>query len=206
MIQLDYLEFRRKILHMVVGISIVAGIYYDLITPYGLFWILVLGIIISFISVKIKLPIIYWLLEKFERKHVHPGKGAITFFIGSLLVLKLFPEPVALASIMILALGDGICAIIGPFGHVKTVLSEKKLLEGTLAGILLGTWGASIFLPWYEAFVAALVAMTIETSEIKMNNKILSDNILVPLVAGTTIELWRKYIPDIALFINQLFF
>lgn len=202
MLQLDYLEFRRKILHMVVGLSIAAGVYFGYLTPFSLSLILIVGIILSFLCTKYKIPGVYWLLEKFERKHVHPGKGAITFFVGAILALKLFPIDIALASIMILALGDGICAIIGPMGHVKTILSEKKLIEGTLAGILLGTWGASLFVPWYEALLAASVAMTLEATELKMNNKILSDNVLVPLAAGTTIIMLHKFTPELLSFLS----
>ena len=198
MIQIDYLEFRRKILHMVTGISIVAGVYFDYITTFQLFLILTAGVLISFLSTRYKIPVIYWLLEKFERKHVHPGKGAITFFVGSILALKVFPQDIALASIMILALGDGISAIIGPLGHVKTILSENKLIEGTI----LGAWGASIFVFWYEALLAATVAMTIEATEVKMNNKILSDNILVPLAAGTTITMLQRFAPELVQFMS----
>lgn len=187
------IELRRKILHIIVGLLIVVLVYLNIINAIHLFYILVIGIITSFICVRYKVPVIYWLLEKFERKHVHPGKGAITFFIGIILSLELFPLDIALASIMVLTLGDGIAALIGPYGRTKSFLSEKKLIEGTIAGIALSTLGAWFFVPFLQALLGSTVAMALEATEVKMNNKILSDNILIPLAAGTTIFLFRLY-------------
>lgn len=185
-------EFRRKILHMCIGIIIVITHSLGVLSVFDLFVILAAGISLSFACTKYRIPIIYWFLEKFERKHTHPGKGAITFFVGSILALKLFPSDIAYASILILALGDSFSAIIGPFGSTKTFLSTTKLMEGTLAGIILATIGARFFVSLPEALLASTLAMTVEATELKLNNKILSDNVLVPLIAGTTIVLMRS--------------
>ena len=188
------IEFRRKILHMAVGIGIVTLIHFKIIESFELFLTLCFGIVLSFLCKHYKVPVIEWFLDKFERKHTYPGKGAITFFVGSILALQLFPKEIALAAILILALGDGISTLIGPLGKRKTFLSEEKLMEGTLAGIILGTLGAMAFVPLQEAFLGATLAMSLEATEIKLNNKVLSDNILVPLVAGTTMLLLRMFL------------
>lgn len=187
-------EFRRKLLHMLVGISLVCLLHFELITIFQIFLLLSLGIGLSFLAKHYKIPVIQWFLDKFERKHTYPGKGAITFFVGAILALKLFPTDIALASILVLALGDGISTLIGPLGKIKHFLSETKLLEGTLAGIVLATVGASFFVPVHEAFLASTLAMGAEAAEIKFNNKLLSDNIFVPLVAGTAIVLFRSFV------------
>ena len=187
-------ELRRKIFHMLFGIVIIFLISYDFLDIWGLFFLFIIGCLLSFILVKYRIPLISDLLELFERKHVHPGKGVLTYMIGVLLSLKLFPIDIAYASILILAIGDGISPLVGMyFGKTKTFLSDQKLLEGTIIGIILGAVAASYYIPIFEAFLASFVAMTLEATEIKLNNKILSDNILVPLVAGTVVVLLRMY-------------
>ncbi len=179
---------------MAVGIAIVTLVYFELINSFILFIILCIGIALSFLAKTYKIPIVQWFLDNFERKHTHPGKGSLTFLVGSILALQLFPLEVALASILVLALGDGISTLIGPLGKLKHFWSETKLLEGTLAGIVLATIGASFFVPVHEGFLASAIAMSAEAAEIKFNNKVLSDNLFVPLVAGATIVLFRSFV------------
>lgn len=187
------LEIRRQLLHIFLGLAIVSLLHRGILDSHDLFWILVAGILVSWISTRRRLPIIGWFLDKFERKQVRPGKGAITYFIGIILALELFPPEVAFAAIVILALGDGVSSLVGPFGHLKTKLSDKKLFEGTIAGAIFGGAGAMIFVAPFEAFVAAAIAMIFEAMEIRFNQKLLNDNVTVPLVAGTTILLLRSF-------------
>jgi dolichol kinase len=187
------LEIRRQLLHIFLGLGLVAGLHFDYLSSWHLFGLLIFGIILSWLSVFVRLPVISWFLDRFERKHVRPGKGAITYFIGVLLALELFPSEIAYASILILALGDGVSSLIGPFGSVRTILSDKKLFEGTFAGALLGGAAATYFVLPFEAFLAAFIAMIFEALEIRLNQQILNDNVIVPLVAGTVILLLRHF-------------
>ena len=81
----------------------------------------------------------------------------------------------------------------------KTPHSDAKNItiiktdSAKIVGIIFASIGASLFIPLYEAIIAATIAMLLEATEIKMNNKILSDNILIPLAAGTTVLLLRIY-------------
>lgn len=186
------LEIRRQIFHILLGVSLVILLNNKLIIDWHIFWLLALGIAISWLSLRFRIPVIAWFLDKFERKQVRPGKGVITYFIGVLLALKLFPFDIAMASILILALGDGVSSLIGPFGKLKTKLSDKKLFEGTFMGGLLGATAALFFVAPVEAFLASFVAMFFEAMEIRLNQKILNDNVIVPIVAGTVITLLRS--------------
>lgn len=185
------LEIRRQVFHILLGIVLVLLLSRNIINSWHIFWLLAAGIVLSWISLRYRLPIIGWCLDKFERKHVRPGKGVITYFIGVLLTLQLFPHDIALASILILALGDGVSSLIGPFGSIKTKLSDKKLFEGTFAGGLLGGIAALFFVAPFEAFAASFTAMFFEAMEIRLNQQILNDNVIVPLVAGTVMVLLR---------------
>lgn len=187
------LEVRRQLFHIALGLLIVSLLNHGVIDSWILFWVLVAGIFISWISVHHRLPIISWFLDTFERKQVRPGKGAITYFIGVILALQLFPTDIAYAAILILAAGDGVSSLIGPFGKLKTRLSDKKLLEGTIAGSAFGGAAAIAFVTPFEAFTAATIAMLFEAMEIRFNQKLLNDNVTVPLVAGTVIVLLRGW-------------
>lgn len=194
--KLSHAKCRRKALHVLAGVVVVAGIQFALLTPMILFVLLCGGGVMSFVLSKYSLSWFDRFTHMFERRSKYPGHGSLTYLIGVLLSLKLFesdPE-IAMAAILILAFGDGVSPIFGIYyGKTKTALSDTKLLEGTLVGILCATIAAIYFVPWYEALIAATVAMGLEATEIKLNNKILDDNILVPLAAGTTIVLLRMY-------------
>lgn len=188
------LEIRRQLFHILLGIVIVCLLNGGFLSVRDLFWILVAGILVSWVSTRQRLPIIGWFLDKFERKQVRPGKGVITYFIGVILALELFPRDVAFAAILILAVGDGVSSLVGPFGHLKTKLSDKKLFEGTIAGAAFGGAAAMVFVSPFEAFVAAFIAMIFEAMEIRLNQKLLNDNVTVPLVAGTVVLLLRNFL------------
>lgn len=186
------LEIRRQIFHILLGVGLVVLLNYEIINDWHVFWVLFVGIIISWASLRFRIPVIAWFLDKFERKQVRPGKGAITYFVGVLLALKLFTFDISLAAILILALGDGVSSLIGPFGKLKTKLSDKKLFEGTFTGGLLGGIAALFFVAPFEAFLASFIAMFFEAMEIRLNQKILNDNVIIPIVAGTVITLLRS--------------
>jgi dolichol kinase len=52
--------------------------------------------------------------------------------------------------------------------------------------------GALIFLPWFEALAASLIAMIVEAFEIKMGREQIDDNIVMPLVAGIVVMVVRS--------------
>ena len=157
--------------------------------------LIIAGLILSYLSTKTKIPIIYQLLQKFERKddiEKFPGKGIIFYFIGIYIVLLLFPKEIAMASIMVLAFGDSASHIYGlHYGKLKNPLSKTKFLEGTIAGFIFGFIGAFVFLPWFEAVLASLAAMTAEAVEIKIGTQQVDDNLIVPFAAGAAASVIR---------------
>lgn len=194
-------ELHRKAFHIGVGIIILISYYFDIISPLSMFLMIIVGILTSLISKHSEIPIIHHFLNKFERdnqRHKFPGRGMIFFFIGSLLVMKLFDKDIALASIAILTFGDSLSHIVGEkYGEIKNIFNDKskKLFEGTLAGIFAGFLASLLFVAWSEAFLASLGAMIAEVIQIDLNQNTLDDNIIVPLVAGTIIHLLRIYLP-----------
>jgi len=193
-------EYYRQILHLGVGVALTILFYFDLLSPLAMFLGIVVGGLVSLLSKRVRVPGFHWFLQHLERedmRNTFPGRGLIFYFIGVLLCMELFPKDIALASIMILALGDSLSHIIGETcGQIKNIFNghSRKLFEGTLAGFIFGFFGAILFVPYPEAFVASFAAMVAEVVEIDLNGRHLDDNLIVPLVAGTVMLLMRTYL------------
>ncbi len=199
-------EISRQMLHLALGLVIVLLLMngfighdiliFGFVVRYAdILLIIVLGIFLSYLSKRARIPVIHELLEKFERKkeiETFPGKGTIFYFIGIYISLFLFSKDIAMASIMVLAFGDSVSHVYGlHYGKIKHLLSGTKFLEGTIAGFIAGFIGAWMFLPWHEAFFASLIAMIIEAVEIKIGAEQVDDNLIIPVVAGAVVWVIR---------------
>ena len=182
---------------MLFGVAIVILLKYSFINNETILAAIIAGLVISYLSRKITIPVIWDLLMMFERKkdiERFPGKGMIFYLIGSFISLLLFPKEVAMASILVLAFGDSISHIYGlHYGRIKHPLSKTKFFEGTIAGFIAGFLGALAFLPLNEAFFASLAAMIVEAIEIKIGTEQVDDNLIIPVVAGTVVWAIRLF-------------
>ena len=180
------LEIKRQIFHMATGIIFAVLLLFNIINEYHIFLFLCISISLSYLSITKKIPGIHYLLMHFDRpkdRTVFPGKGAIYIIIGILLSVVLFEKQIALAAIMILALGDSIGPLIGHFGRFKHPFNNTRYFEGLIAGIIAGFVGAWLFVPWTSALVASVIAMTVESID-EVKGMPINDNIVVPLIAG----------------------
>ncbi len=185
-------EIRRQAFHLTFGVSAALIIYYNLVDWRFFAFMLAIGMILSLASTKTRLPIVSWFLETFERKKSIPGKGALLMTAGILLSLLLFEKSVAVASIMILAVGDSVSHPAGKLlGRTKHPFNKRKLLEGTIIGFVLAAVAAMPFVRVHEALIGAGIAMTVESFEIKIGKTIIDDNLTIPLIAGAAITLIR---------------
>ena len=169
-----------------MGVVLVILLRFNFIGVKELVIILIIGLALSLISTKHKIPFISYFLTKFDRKDSLPGKGALTYILGALIVVILFQKypHIAQASILILAFGDSISLLVGKYhGKIKIPLTVKNI-EGIIAGILAATFAASFFVSLIPAFIASTAAMIIEAYDFPLN-----DNITIPLVASTIIWL-----------------
>jgi len=147
--KINRFELRRQVFHICLGLAIIILLINNILNSLILFIILIAGILISILSKKFKIPIVYSFLKIFERKDAlktFPGKGAISFLMGCLLVLQLFERDIALASIMILTFGDSVSHLFGlHFGRKKHPLNCLKSIEGNITGAITGFLGAIIW-------------------------------------------------------------
>jgi len=182
------LEIKRQFFHASFGIAAVTLLYFEIL---GLLFFLILfliGIIVSIVYNRRKIKVIKWFLDKFDREGVYPGQGALTFLLAIVLSLLLFEKNVALASLMILSLGDSF-SHLGKFGKIKHPFNNKKFIEGVVLGILVGWLGAFFFVSSLVAFFGSSVAMLFESFEINILSRRIDDNIIIPLVAGVVMSL-----------------
>ena len=190
-------ELGRRLFHLGIGILIVGLIYFDIINAKIMLVVVLIGLALSLISLKVKIPIIYWFLSRLDRKEdmkKFPGKGAFFYSIGVFLVLLFFDKDIAMASVIILAIGDSIAPLIGRYGSVKHPFSEKKFLEGTLGAGIIAFLGAMLFVAPIEAALASFAAMIAEGIDLRLGINHLDDNIIMPLAAGIVIWILRLVI------------
>jgi len=195
--KIEEFELRRKIVHILMGIVALLLLIYNIVTPFIIFIILIIGVLFSFLSFKIKVPILYFFLNNFERtneKGKLPGRGIIFAVVGSLLALQLFEKDIALASITILIFADPISHLIGKFfGKTKSFLDQRKNIEGHIAGVIVSALLAMFFVHPILAIAGSLAAMLFESLIIEIQKIELDDNLIIPLAAGTAMFLIMRF-------------
>lgn len=190
---LTKLELKRQSIHILLGVIIVLLLYFDIINALILALSFIIVLIVSFLTKKgYKIIIFSYLFKKLERKSEKKkvrAQGFIFFLLGSTLSVLLFPKNIAIASIIILALGDSTSRLIGPYGHIKHPFNNKKFVEGIIFGAIIATIGAMIFVPFIFAISASFISMFIEGLNLTIKKIRIDDNLLIPLVAGLVMVL-----------------
>ena len=185
------LEVKRQLLHIFLGAILVFLLNFDLINATIIFIIFIIGLVLSLLNRKFRIPLIYQLLQIFDRKkdiEQFPAKGAVFYFFGVFLVVLIFPKDIAMASIMILALGDSVSRLVGQYGYLKHPFHSEKFFEGLVAGVIAGFLGALFFVPWLLALIGSIVSMLIEGIDLRIKGFKIDDNLLIPLVAAVVME------------------
>ncbi len=184
------LEVRRKVFHILLGCH-----FFVLLTfMFRLRWIylilLAMGLALSFFQEKRPLPIITWILGRFDRPHeAVPGRGIITYFSGVMLVCFVFPEEIALTAILALAFGDPFAYLVGcGLGRVRLPWNPNKTLEGMLGFLGASSLFTMIYSGNFLMIVPCFFASLMETFNLS-RWKVLDDNITVALMFGTVMYL-----------------
>lgn len=189
----DKFELRRQAAHLLLGVAIVFLLKLQLLNYQILFAITLVGGILVLIARKIRVPLVHDILEYFERpRHIarFPGRGSFFLFFGAFLSTFIFEQNIAMAAIMIMAVGDSVTNIVGRhFGVLKNPFNRKKNLEGTFTAIILSALAAFYFVPLWPALIASVASMTIESIDLgwKRFEVEFDDNVIIPLVAGAVL-------------------
>ncbi len=178
-------ELGRQLIHVVFGLAMVAyGVLYGK-QSLALLLLLAVGVgllVIQLKLMKVRLPFIDWVLANFERADAdYPGKGALHYFVGALLLITLARDfSFSLAAIAILALADGVATIVGLSYHRPTRLHwhPSKTWEGTMAFFGSGVIAAYFFIGVLPALLYSLALALIESVDFDVD-----DNLLIPVSA-----------------------
>ncbi len=175
-------ELSRKAVHMVLGTLIVLlGVLFgrDALIVFLSVALAGLFAVATLLMKGWRLPLLSRVFDEFERDVDLPGKGAMYFVIGSLLVSSFSQNfGYALAAIAILALGDGFATIVGKlFGRARVAWNKAKSWEGTIAFAVAGALAGYVFIG-LAAVPLSLVLAFAETLPLDVD-----DNLLIPFVA-----------------------
>ena len=191
------LEIRRQIFHIICGNVFAALIFFDIVNGFILGLILVIGILLSLIYKKVKIPVIHWFLRIFDREKDikrFPGKGSLFYLAGIFLVYIIFigyDKNIVVASILILAFGDAVPHFIAPFSRIKHPFSNLKFLEAAFVGFFVAFLAAVNFVSPLEALLGSFFAMVVEGIDMKIGLDRVDDNLTMPIVAGVVIWIVR---------------
>ncbi len=123
--------------------------------------------------------------------------GVPYYLSAAILAIGIFPKPIAVLSIVFLAVGDPLASLSGIlFGDLGPRFRSGKSLIGTAFGVLSCIISASVFLPaygvvgWDLAVIALLGGIAGGTAEILPLD--VDDNFSIPVVSG--FALWLLFI------------
>ena len=132
------------------------------------------------------------------RKHEIDKMSGTPFYIGSvLLAIVIFPKPIAILSILFLAIGDPISSIFGiTWGHKSIRFSNGKSLVGTAAGMGVCSLITFFYLIWIgiPIFPSIGIALAggLAGGGAEMIPLEIDDNFSIPLVSG--LALWISFV------------
>lgn len=191
---------RRKLFHLVYGISLAALIHYDLINIYQLglttfvFGAFVLGS--RYLRPKRSSRFILYFERKKKPKYL--GVGPFFFLVSSFVTTLVFNENIAVAAVLNLAIGDSVNALLGHFWKDKGLIAKltkknelepKKRLEASFAAAISTIIVALNYVTPIQAIAGAFVTLGLEFSEPRFRGKKIDDNLIIPAASGLLMSL-----------------
>lgn len=186
------IEFRRKVFHIVIGLLIAALVYFDILNFAGLFVLCFFSFVFLFLarSVTALKKALLLTVERRENERA-PGVGAVFFLLGCFFAVLIFEKNIAVASILILALGDGFSGLIIWNGKYR-LLKPSKSVFGLAFAVVISTLAAQWFVGWIAAFLASSMVLLVESMVRNVWVFKVDDNLYVPVLAGAVMSffLW----------------
>lgn len=173
----NYDESKRQAIHMLLGLFFFfIWLVYPLLSIGLLSLGLMIGLILFHLKAKgSKILIADIFLEHAERGLTPPGLGALTFFAGISISLLIPDTNIAIATCLLLIIGDSASSLIGTrFGRNRLPYNDKKSVEGTMTFLLIGLIIVSAIS--YSLFPLVLLATFAES----ITGHRLDDNLLIP--------------------------
>jgi dolichol kinase len=182
------MEFVRKIVHIAVGVLIVLLFQARILDLYSFGLLILFYASVLLYNLRYEHEVLTRVLAINRADRAVPGLDILFYFVGCWLVLLVFPQSIACAAILILALADSIAHLVSrSFGATETFITKTTYLEGTIAGIVAGTLAGWVYVPFLAALVAATVAMVLEAGELRISDHHVDDNLVIPVAAAITL-------------------
>ena len=178
-------ELKRKFVHLIS--LVLVFFYFYFLDSYGkfisLFPILIfllVFLILELLRTKgIKIPLYNSFFRSKEKKKFGTH---IYFLLGEIVVLYAFDSDIALAAILMLALGDTVAALVGMrFGKNKDFTGQGTIME-LITDLIIGL----ILLPYFIAIPMAIIATFSEAFFKKID-----DNFAVPILSALVGQILR---------------
>lgn len=190
------LQWPRRFFHCISGIT-VAYLYFKLFTHSQAVYLLgfLTCLIYIFEQVRVNYPEYSAQFNLYSRYLLRAEEqlkesAQVPYIMGLLLTILSFPKPVAIASILILAIADPLSAIIGiRFGTKK--VTDSKTLEGSLAFFFaclfcvvfsFSAYGDMSGQLWAMALCVAIIVSLFELIPLRID-----DNLTIPIFSGVII-------------------
>ena len=176
-------EIQRKLIHFSSGIIPILVLFYgrDTVLP-KLFLFTFLFILIDLLKSRINwmLNIYIFFFKSISRYYeIYLITGASWFLLGYLTVLIIFPENIAVFSMLLLSVSDSFAAIIGKY--IGKTNFFFKTLEGSFAFLLSGLIISIFFqeIPFQIKIATVIFATIVELFSTKIN-----DNLSIPILSA----------------------
>ncbi len=198
MLKLFFIELRRKAIH-VLG-SFIAVAYYFIEKDTALFVLVIINAILIYVewlrlSGKIRLPDI--LLRPHENKQV---AAYIYFQIAALISILIFEKTIAIAAILMLALGDTASGLAGALmnrGNVRYARGKLIVKPLPIMAVMFAVCVITGFLlmrlpfapdmgyvPFLVYVAGALGATLGDAIPLQIQGRPVDDNLLIPILSG----------------------
>jgi dolichol kinase len=175
-------EVRRQAVHVLFGAAIIgAALWFGMhAAVVALTAALATGIFfLGLHLLGFPVPLAKRILDELERGKVIPGKGAMHYAAGALLLMTIGKGSFALAMIAILAFGDGASTAVGKaLGGKKLWWNPAKSWAGLAAFVAAGFVASAFFMPAGEAFFYSVALAIVESLPLHVD-----DNLLIPVAA-----------------------
>ncbi|VVB72681.1 Uncharacterised protein [uncultured archaeon] len=176
------LEFRRKLLHSLIGLFLLALLFFsgrDALLQFLGILLFAGSLMIVWMKDGRKIPVADWFEETFERDAVKfPGYGAFWYVLGSFIFVLLIPDAPKIAAMLIaLALGDSASTIIGIKGSHHLPYNRRKTLEGSVAFFVFSL-PVCLILGTESGLLFALLMTIVESLPVPLD-----DNLMIPLAS-----------------------
>jgi phytol kinase len=180
------LELRRKMAHLLLGMALaflVATAPHEFVVICNL--LVLLGLFVSsFLYQRRPNRLLTWLFSRFDRQERFTARGAITFFVGTLIAILLFAPVYAALSILVLSISDALATIAGYYAG-RHRLFKNKTVEGSLVFCVCTILILILFVAPPKALITAIIVSATELA----TPAYLDDNITIPFVTGLLLSL-----------------